>query len=147
MSYYKNSKKIHFRHHNKNKHNAIIVGEDNKNFNFIKVTHTPKKDKTHRNNKFKKNPNRLDKRDSYYENIIRIDIKDNFHNKPIKSWFLSKEDLKDIENLLKKKKIVLSDYKKSVQFRYSTSMVWFFNSLLEHINSIYYFNNLCKYLV
>ena len=104
MAIYKDFKKIHFRHHKKSKHNALVVGEDNKNYDYVKVTHTPKRDKTHKNNNFYKNPNQKDKTLSYYENKIRIDVKSNFSKKIIKSWVLSKEDYDELKKFLKNKK-------------------------------------------
>lgn len=103
MAFYFNKKKIHFRHHIKKKHNSIIVGEDSKNYDYITVTHSPRRDKTHLNNKFEKNPNSKDYRDAYYENRIRVDIKDNFSKNPIKSWNISEKDFKKIEKLLNSK--------------------------------------------
>lgn len=104
MSIFKNLKKIHFRHHKKSKHNSLIVGEDLKNYDYIKITHSPRKDKTHKNNEFKHNPNQKDLKKSYYENKIRVDIKSNFADKPNKTWYLSNEDYKEIVQFLNNKK-------------------------------------------
>lgn len=104
MALFRDYKKIHFRHHKKSKHNTLVVGEDNKNYDYIKVTHTPKRDKTHKNNSFIKNPNKKDKSPSYYENKVRIDVKSNFHEKPIRSWVLSEEDFNQLIKFLKSKK-------------------------------------------
>lgn len=103
MAFYTNKKKIHIRHHIKKRHNSIIVGEDKENYDYITITHSPRKDKTHLNNKFYRNPNLSDNGDSYYENRIRVDVKKNFSKNSIKSWSISLKDLKKIEEVMERK--------------------------------------------
>ena len=57
MAFYKSREQMHFRHHIKREHNALIVVEDEKNYDYFLVTNSPKRDKKHKNEKFDDKPN------------------------------------------------------------------------------------------
>ena len=108
MALYNKKDKFHFRHHKIRKHNTLIVGEDKNNYDFLLITTSPRRDKSHLNAKFKKNPKKDLKAqkkiiDSYYEKRLGNDVKRNFADLPLKTWYLSNEDYFDILKLLEKK--------------------------------------------
>ena len=110
IAIYKDKSKIHFRHHKPTKHNKVIVGEDKFKYDYLNITHSERRDKTHLNEKFIVNPKFDDIdpktkkiRDSHYERRLHNDLKSNFDSKRNKSWYLSSKDLSNIYNLVSKK--------------------------------------------
>lgn len=94
---------MHFRHHIKREHNALIVGEDENNYDYFLVTSSPKRDKNHKNEKFDDKPNKKYNGNSYFDKRLKKDLKDYFGINPIKTWHLSERDFKKIISILNKK--------------------------------------------
>ena len=110
MSIYKDKSKIHIRHHIPTGHNKLIVGEDKSSYDYLNVTHSPKRDKNHNNEKFIKNPkpNDIDPktkkvRDSHYERRLHNDVKPNFSKNATRTWSIFSKDRENIYSLVSKK--------------------------------------------
>ncbi len=104
MALYKNKKQFHFRHQNNTRHYALIVGEDKITYDYFRVTHSDKRDKTHKNYKFKKNPNPKDKKNSYLEKRLENDNRKNFNSHQADYLYLSYEDYIEVLKILNNKK-------------------------------------------
>lgn len=107
--FYENKNKRHFRG-KKTKvkgevvlHPHYIVGEDEKTYSSIGITHNPKQDEKHRNYPLQNNPNRNDTRQSYMKKNIETSNKYFYTFYPYKNYKLSKEDEKYVDNLIKMK--------------------------------------------
>ena len=86
----------------KERHPHIIIYANRVLFKALKLTHSSKSGK--RNNiKLKKNPNSLDKRDSYASKRIIEDFKFRF-SKAFKNYSLSNEDIEQLKSFLDRKK-------------------------------------------
>ncbi len=87
----------HFRYYNRNKHPALIVGEEKvkkEEYKYRKVSHS-ERDGRHLNEKIEPNPNPKDKKPMYIGKRVRHDDKNNFEKRPL-PWKVPKH--------LKKKK-------------------------------------------
>ncbi len=73
----------HFRYYRKNRHPALIVGEQPvEEYQYRKVMHS-EKDGRHLNEKVFPNPNSKDKKPMYIAKRIRHDKKTNFEDRPL----------------------------------------------------------------
>lgn len=87
----------------KGSHPALVVGEKNKKFANLGLTHSPNRGH-HKNIKLTKNPNPTDKKESFIRDDLKYDDK-KYLRKVLKNYTeLSEEDIDKICKIIKKKR-------------------------------------------
>lgn len=95
-----NIPKYHFKHHILINHPAIILDEYGNEYLFARITHNPKKDKTHKNTPLKVNPNPKDKRVSFLQKPTKLDNKKKFKDS-LSDWHLDSIDEETVREFIK----------------------------------------------
>ena len=84
------------------KHPQVIINANRTKFSSLGITHSAGSHK-HRNKRLKKNPNPLDKKQSYLNRHIIEDFKFNY-SKAFQNYQLSNEDINELIKFLESKK-------------------------------------------